>query len=95
MTTSNSRTSRHRSNWPSLPRPVQEHLGGELRLAYRQAEEKPAYLGDPVLPLAFDEPLHQLATRESARERARQRGLGAVRSALQDLLLCRSLCAKS
>jgi hypothetical protein len=68
-----------------LPPPVREHLGRELRAAYVAHEDKPAYLGDPALPLAFDEPLHRLAAQErtSRRQRARDRGIAAVESALE------------
>jgi hypothetical protein len=68
-----------------LPPPVREHLGRELRAAYVAHEDKPAYLGDPALPLAFDEPLHRLAKQErtSRRKRARDRGIAAVESALE------------
>ena len=35
-----------------LSRPIQEHLGRELRTTYNaDAPDKPAYLGDPVLPV--------------------------------------------
>lgn len=74
-----------------LPRPVQEHLGRQLRAAYRETEAPPAYLGDPALPSAFDDSIHRLAICEGARERARMRGLGAVRAALQDLLFAAQL----
>ena len=65
-----------------LPRSVQEHLGQQLRSAYNELQEKPAYLGDPALPVQFDEPLYRL----SLRERVRQKGIAAVRSALQEYL---------
>jgi hypothetical protein len=74
-----------------LPRPIQEHLGRQLRAVYRETEPSPAYLGDPGLPSAFDDHLHRLADREAGGERARIRGLGAVRAALQDLLFAAQL----
>jgi hypothetical protein len=68
-----------------LPQPVREHLGRELRAAYIQKQEKPAYLGDPALPLAFDEPLNRLASKErvARRRRAREEGIAAVETALE------------
>jgi hypothetical protein len=66
---------------------VQDHLGRQLRSTYTELQDKPAYLGDPALPLAFDDPLYRLA----ARERVRDRGVTAVRSALQDLLFAAHL----
>jgi hypothetical protein len=86
MTVRRDPISKSRSNQAPLPRPVQEHLGQQLRATYRETEAKPAYLGDPALPSAFDDVVHRLATRDAARARARSGGLGAVRSALQDLL---------
>ena len=69
---------------PALPRPVQEHLARQLRAAYVETQDKPAFLGDPALPVAFDEHLHALRSVEIARERERagEQGLAAVSTAL-------------
>ena len=72
-----------------LPRPIQEHLGRELRTTYNaQAPEKPAYLGDPVLPLAFELLLQRLeaSERQRIREMAHNQGIDAVERALRELL---------
>lgn len=82
---------RRPSDRTPLPRPVQEHLGRQLRAAYRAAEPPPAYLGDPALPSTFDDVVRRLASREGAPERAGARGLSAVRVALQDLLFAAQL----
>ena len=68
----------------TLPRPVQEHLARQLRAVYSAQQEPPAYLGDPGLPVGFDEPLHRLAASERSRERRRADlcGLQAVGRAL-------------
>lgn len=62
----------------SLPRPLQEHLGQQLRAAYQLAADKPAFLGDPAIPAEFDRHLQRLETREKAHER----GIEAVKAAL-------------
>lgn len=68
----------------ALPRPIQEHLARHLRAAYVEQEDRPAYLGDPALPVAFDEHLYRLAADERSRERQRagECGLAAVTTAL-------------
>ncbi len=70
-----------------LPPPVREHLGRELRAAYVEKQDKPAYLGDPALPLSFDEPLTRLVKKERAsrRKRAHEQGIAAVETALETL----------
>jgi hypothetical protein len=65
-----------------LPRPVQEHLARQLRAEYHRTEDKPAFLGDPVVPPAFDEHLHRMEAKE--REKIGERGLEAVEAALLD-----------
>ena len=75
-----------RSNTTPLPHPVREHLGEHLRITYREIQERPTYLGDPALPVEFDDYVCRLALREGACERERDRGLAAVRAALGDLL---------
>jgi hypothetical protein len=71
-----------------LPQPVREHLGRELRAAYVTKQDMPAYLGDPALPLAFDEPLRRLDKKERTerRKRAHDQGVSAVGSALEQFL---------
>jgi hypothetical protein len=71
----------------TLPRPVQEHLARQLRAAYVETQDKPAFLGDPALPPAFDEHLYALRASETARERERAStsGLSAVSTALESL----------
>ena len=88
MTTHHTRTIRHLSNRPPLPRPIQEHLGQQLRMRYRQAEDKPAYLGDPALPIEFELLLQRLEASERQRYRAmaHEQGVEAVERALRDLL---------
>jgi hypothetical protein len=66
----------------ALPRPVQEHLARQLRAEYHRTEDKPAFLGDPVVPPAFDEHLQRLEAKE--REIIGERGLEAVEAALID-----------
>jgi len=70
----------------ALPRPVQEHLARQLRAAYVETQDKPAFLGDPALPPAFDDQLYALRSGEVARERARAgaHGLAAVSTALEE-----------
>jgi hypothetical protein len=72
-----------------LSRPIQEHLGRELRTTYNaEAPEKPAYLGDPVLPLEFELLLQRLEVSERQRigEIAHSHGIEAVERALRELL---------
>lgn len=64
-----------------LPRPVQEHLGHQLRTTYNALAEKPAFLGDPAVPPHLDHHLQRLETRE----KIRGQGIEAVADALQDL----------
>jgi hypothetical protein len=45
---------------PQLDRPIQDHLGRQLRSILNQVADKPAYLGDPALPPEFDQQLHRL-----------------------------------
>ncbi len=71
-----------------LPRPIQEHLGQQLRSTYNtETPEKPAYLGDPVLPLEFELLLQRLeaSERQRLRELAHNQGVEAVERALRDL----------
>lgn len=92
--TTKSQTSLHRtdararSNVPPLPRAVQEHLGRELRAEYFQRGDRPKYLGDPALPLAFDSYLYRLEQVERASKlvRIREHGALAVADALSALI---------
>ncbi|NBJ10882.1 hypothetical protein GR304_08150 [Microvirga sp. SYSU G3D207] len=81
--------SRTRSNRPSLPIPVQEHLGRMLRADYFERSDKPQYVGDPALPLEFIPHLDRLARSEhTARlNRIREQGRKAVADALSGLVL--------
>lgn len=66
--------------YPStLDKPVQEHLGKELRGVYNVLADKPTYLGESALPAAFDTQLDRLARRVAASEQ----GAAAVSEALQ------------
>jgi hypothetical protein len=73
---------------PALPPPVQEHLAKELRAAYQQTTEKPAFLGDPALPPVLEEKVEELALRERAlmREKAHALGTEAVEAALEEVV---------
>jgi hypothetical protein len=55
---------RYRSNTPSLPANIQDHLGRLLRAEYYERGDKPRFLGDPALPLEFDPYLQRLDQRE-------------------------------
>ena len=71
-----------------LPRPIQEHLGRQLRTSYNaETEEKPAYLGDPALPLEFELLLQRLevSERQRIRKMAHDQGLEAVERALREI----------
>jgi hypothetical protein len=68
------------SSLSGLPRPVQEHLGQQLRTTYQAMAEKPAFLGDTSVPPELDRHLQSLETRE----KVRHQGLEAVRTALQE-----------
>ena len=63
---------------PVLDRTVQDFLGQKLRAAYAEAEEKPAYLGDPALPPEFEQKV--LAVEKSVE--VHEKGIEAVRDAL-------------
>jgi len=79
-----------------LDQTVQDHLGQKLRAAYAETEDKPAYLGDPALPAAFEHKLVELEKSEEVHEKsveavkealgrrdpAHERSVEAVRDAL-------------
>jgi hypothetical protein len=67
---------------PSLPKPVQEHLGQKLRAAYYETSDRPAYLGDPAIPPELDAHVRRL----EQRERVHVKGIEAVEEALGDIL---------
>jgi hypothetical protein len=62
-----------------LPKPVQEHLGRQLRSAYNAKAERPAFLGDPAVPPQFE----RLIRRIEVSEKVREIGVEAVRQALE------------
>jgi hypothetical protein len=70
-----------------LPRQLQEHLAQQLRTTYQTMAEKPAFLGDPAVPAEFEHHLQRLEAVERGRQRARIRdkGVEAVRTALEDI----------
>jgi hypothetical protein len=72
---------------PALGRPLQEHLGQQLRTTYHVMTDKPSFLGDPAVPPQFEEHLQRLEAkdRERHRDKVRQRGIAAVETALQGL----------
>lgn len=73
----------------ALSRPIQELLGQQLRTAYSaETADRPAYLGDPTLPIEFELLLQRLeaSERQRYREMAHEQGVEAVERALRDLL---------
>jgi hypothetical protein len=72
----------------ALPRTLQEHLAQKLRSAYHELAEKPAFLGDPAIPVEFEYHLARLEAVEKGRhmEKVRNQGLEAVKSALEDMV---------
>lgn len=71
-----------------LARPLQEHLAQKLRSAYHELADKPAFLGDPTVPVEFEYQLQRLEAVEKVRhtEKVRNQGIEAVRSALEDIV---------
>jgi hypothetical protein len=65
----------------SLARPIQEHLAQQLRTTYHVMADKPAFLGDPVVPPQFDQHIQRLEIREKAHDK----GIQAVKAALRDI----------
>ena len=70
-----------------LPRPLQEHLAQKLRSAYHELADKPAFLGDPAVPVEFEYHLQRLEAIEKARhiEKVRNQGIEAVKTALEGI----------
>lgn len=70
-----------------LERPIQEHLGKQLRSTYNVLTEKPAFLGDPAVPSQFDGLIQKLEARDRQRTEAiHDRAVAAVEGALQEAL---------
>src|SRR3954468_8723138 len=71
-----------------LPPPVQEHLAQQLRAAYQETAEKPAFLGDTALPPEIERKVEQIAERERAavRDKAHELGTEAVAAALEEVV---------
>ena len=71
-----------------LPRPLQEHLARELRSTYHATEDKPAFLGDPAIPVEFEHQLQRLEAVEKVRhtEKVQNQAIEAVKSALEDIV---------
>lgn len=65
-----------------LAKPVQDHLGRELRAVYNQLADKPAYLGDPALPPELE---HQLVRLDAVVE-VHEMAVEAVKNALEEAL---------
>jgi hypothetical protein len=62
-----------------LPKPIQEHLGRQLRSTYNAEADRPAFLGDPAIPPQFERLIRRIAIGEKVHEF----GVEAVRQALQ------------
>jgi hypothetical protein len=62
-----------------LPKPIQEHLGRQLRSTYNAEADRPAFLGDPAIPPEFE----RLIRRIEIGEKVHEFGVEAVRQALQ------------
>jgi len=70
-----------------LPRPLQEHLAQKLRSAYHELAEKPAFLGDPAVPVEFEYHLQRLEAVEKVRheEKVHNQAVEAVKAALENI----------
>ena len=64
----------------SLPRPIQDHIAQQMRSEYHLTADRPAFLGDPAVPVSFDEPLRRLEERQQAR--VHELAVAAVAAAL-------------
>lgn len=67
----------------TLPATVQEHLGQQLRAAYRQTAPKPAHLGESTDSPEFEAVLQRIDTAQ--RRRVQDACVGAVAAALEDV----------
>jgi len=66
----------------TLPEPVRDHLGQQLRSVLPVGTDKPRFLGDDPVPDAFEPQIRRLETRLKTHEE----GTGAVESALDGLV---------
>lgn len=67
---------------PSLPEPVRDHLGQQLRSVFSTGEAAPQFLGDPTVPDGFAPQLRRLEVRLKTHEE----GTVAVEQALDGFL---------
>jgi hypothetical protein len=83
-----SRTDQRHEPSSRLPRPLQEHLAQKLRSAYQELGDKPAFLGDPAIPVEFEHHLQRLEAAEKARhvEKVHNQAVEAVKTALEDIV---------
>ncbi|KAA0124139.1 hypothetical protein CIW48_09610 [Methylobacterium sp. P1-11] len=66
----------------TLPEPVRDHLGQQLRGVLPVEADKPRFLGDDPVPEAFEPQIRRLETRLKTHEE----GTGAVGQALDQIL---------
>ncbi|MEE7448280.1 hypothetical protein MRF4_10850 [Methylobacterium radiotolerans] len=66
----------------TLPEPVRDHLGQQLRSVLPVGPDKPRFLGDDPVPDAFEPQIRRLETRLKTHEE----GTGAVGQALDQIL---------
>jgi len=66
----------------TLPEPVRDHLGQQLRGVLPVGTDKPRFLGDDPVPEAFEPQIRRLETRLKTHEE----GTGAVGQALDQIL---------
>lgn len=67
----------------TLPEPVRDHLGQQLRTIYKVGEDKPQFLGDEIaVPTEFAPQIERLETRLKTHEE----GTEAVEQALDKIL---------
>jgi hypothetical protein len=77
-----------RPDGTALPRPLQEHLAQPLRSTSEVTSEKPAFLGDPAIPVEFEHHLQRLEEVETGRrrEKVHTQGFEAVKNALEGIV---------
>jgi hypothetical protein len=66
----------------TLPEPVRDHLGQQLRSVLPVGADKPRFLGDDPVPEVFEPQIRRLETRLKTHEE----GTGAVGQALDQIL---------
>jgi hypothetical protein len=66
----------------TLPEPVRDHLGQQLRGVLSVGPDKPRFLGDDPVPDVFEPQIRRLETRLKTHEE----GTGAVGQALDQIL---------